>query len=121
MSQLKKIHNFTNHNIPGCVDQPCFTCFYENTVSTKLLLENGEYAPIEEWDLTGTIPGIKCHKKNINYDNLIKIIKVTKIPSNKDEEEKLVYAVLNARHLNIRLIIPKYYYPVNIRTFIDNP
>ena len=48
------------------------------------------------------------------------IIKITKIPITKEEINKLYYATLSARHLNIRLILPKHKYPSKIKTNIDN-
>jgi hypothetical protein len=119
------MNNFTNHNIPGCVSGDCLTCFYDKTVSTKLLLKNGKYAIIEEWDLSGNIPHPKASPEELllnsfEDDNYIKIIKITKIPITKEEIDKLYYATLNARHLNIRLILPKHKYPSKIKTNIDN-
>ena len=119
------MYEFTNHNVPGSVGEPCYTAFYEGTVSTKLQRQNGTYAPIEEWDLTTDIPNPKAPDIELFFnkfanDNYIKIIKVTKYPKTPEQLIKLNHALRDARHLNIRLIIPKQHYPTILRMNIDN-
>ena len=113
------MYKFTNHYIPNCVGGDCFTTFYEDNVDTTLVRIDGSHAPIKEWDLehdymyTVTDP-------LIDRDNMIEIIHVTKIAKTSSELKRLHYAVLNAKHLNIRLIVPRTKYPPNIRCNIDN-
>jgi len=119
------LYKFTNHNVPGSVETPCYSAFYEDSVSTKLIRKNNTYAPIEEWDLNGDIPTSKAPENELVFnqyanDNYIKIIKVTQIPKTPDQLLKLNNALRDARHLNIRLIIPKHDYPTIIKMNIDN-
>ena len=119
------MHEFTNHNIPNSVGKPCYTAFYEGTVSTELKRPNGTYAPIEEWNLTTDIPNPKAPDIELFFnqfanDNYIKIIKVTQYPKTEKQLLRLNHALRDARHLNIRLIIPKEHYPTILRMNIDN-
>lgn len=117
------LYEFTRWNIPGSVDQPCYTSFYEGTVSTILKRCDASYAPIEEWDLSTIIPhpvAPEEEKALFANDNYIKIIKVTRTPHTAEELKKLRHVVQLARHLNIRLILPKTWYPPSIRLNIDN-
>ena len=119
------MHKFTNHYVPNSVGKPCYTAFYEKTVSTELKRPNGTYAPIEEWDLTTDIPNPKAPDIELFFnkfanDNYIKIIKVTQFPKTEKQLLKLNHALRDARHLNIRLIIPKEHYPIILRMNIDN-
>lgn len=107
------LNEFTNHNVPGSVGLDCFTTFYEGTVNEKLIRINGTEAPIVEWDLTTNI-------QKYNDDNDLAIIRVTTIPKNAEQFNKLRIATLNARHFNIRLILPKWNYPTYIGCNIDN-
>lgn len=107
------MREFTNHNVPGCVGGDCFTVFYDGTVNTRLIRCDGTIAPVIEWNLADEVPRFKD-------DNDLTIVKVTAAVT-EGNMGKLYYAVTNARHLNIRLILPKMRYPLGISICIDEP
>lgn len=106
------MNKFTNHNVPGFVDAECYTAFYEGDVDKHLVRVDGSVAPVIEWDLKSEIPRYKSEAE-------IRVIRVTRIPETAEEIERLHLATLNARHYNIRLIVPKHRYNVLTRANID--
>jgi hypothetical protein len=102
--------NFTNRNIPGWADEPCYTAFYEGDVSTVLTLPDGETAEVREWDL----------QSDMNPYPIVTILKVKAFPQNEEEMKRLDYTLMRARHHNIRLVLPRGKYPPNVRVNIDS-
>ena len=123
---MKSIYEFSDKDIPGFVEEPFYCCFYTGTVNLNLKLPNNTYAPIFDWDLSTEYPPFEI-TKNKNYtenltanSNLIKIINVTKIPSNIIEESRLKNALYKARFRNNRFVIPFHQYSPHISLFIGN-
>ena len=119
------MYKFTNEYVPNCVGCDCYTAFYEGNVDTKLIRRDGTLAPIKEWDLETDynypIDYIKDDPfGSIINDNMIEIVIVTKIAKTPDELKRLKNAIINAKHVNIRLIIPQSNYMPTIRSNIDN-
>lgn len=99
--------NFSNLNIPSFVNERCITVCYDGDVSLFLYRTSGEIAPIVDWD---------THNEAPKYDDVV-ILRVI----HTDKQlciKNLLNAVLKARHYNIRLVLPKIYYCIKIRTNI---
>jgi hypothetical protein len=109
------MNSFTNHNVPGSVgDGTCYTAFYEGDVSTELILPDGSQAQIVEWN-----PNANFYLEPPRFEK-VTIVKVTEIPNNRKSWKMLSIALMHARHLNIRLVLPRGAYPAQCRNNIDS-
>jgi hypothetical protein len=108
---LSEIMHFTNHNVPGCVDKPCYTAFYEDDVLDLVLdLPDGSRAAVISWNPNEDLPQV----------DRVTILKVSEMPQGIEAWARLEDALVNARHRNIRLILPRGKYPPKYHRFIDS-
>lgn len=107
------MNRFTKYNVPGSVDGHCYTAFYDGDVDDHMIRTDGTVAPVIEWDLRTEVPMYKDETQ-------IRVIRVTRIPDTKEETRRLYLATVNARHYNIRLIVPKHKYSIMTRVNIDS-
>jgi len=109
------MNSFSHTNVSGFVgDGTCYTAFYEGDVSTKLILPDGSQAKITEWN-----PNADSQSEAPKFKK-VTIVKVTEIPNTKKAWKMLSMALMSARHLNIRLIVPRGAYPPECRANIDS-
>lgn len=101
---------FSNYNIPGFVDQPCYTAFYSGDVDCNLILPDGSTAQVLQWNPDDPLPKV----------DKVSILVVSHIPQSPESMDRLSDALSNARHLNIRLVLPRGRYPGSCRINIDS-
>lgn len=69
--------------------------------------------PILEWDLRSPLPCTPGYNRVFSYEQKragegVVIVRLTRLPSNAEEEEALKWAIVYARHRGVRFILPDF-------------